>query len=390
MPASPEPASQPSSPRPVEAIHTEPGDGRPRIRIATPKKLLSLVPYLLGFHPEDSVVILGGKGEHGSPGVTLRVSLDELVGSDHAASGARTLAVILAQQCTSATVVGYGTDDRVTPFALQFRDLAPEKDIQVLEILRVEGGRYWSYCCTDPACCPPEGTPYQLSDNPELARLLPEGTPGLLASRRDLAALVAPVTGTEAATMRRATKQAEAHITELLNREPQSGQPSGRALVIAEGIKAVQAALARFKQGGDLTRAEAARLTVTLREIQVRDDFWSRLAPSDRKHNLRLLLELTRLARPAFVAPVATLLAFTAWQCGNGALAHVALDRALADRPEYSMAEMIREAVTYGLSPELAKPPCTPEEVAALYAERATGKSGAEAGAATTWRTSSG
>jgi hypothetical protein len=84
--------------------------------------------------------------------------------------------------------------------------------------------------------------------------------------------------------------------------------------------------------------------------------------------HLRLWTSLTRLARPGYVAPAASLLAFTAWQSGNGALANVALDRALADDPRYSMATLLREAIDGGAPPEKARCPMTPEQVAAAYA----------------------
>ena len=56
-----------------------------------------------------------------------------------------------------------------------------------------------------------------------------------------------------------------------------------------------------------------------------------------------------------------------AWQAGDGALANVALDRALADEPGYSMAQLLRQVITAGAPPSLARLPMTPEEVAASY-----------------------
>jgi hypothetical protein len=79
---------------------------------------------------------------------------------------------------------------------------------------------------------------------------------------------------------------------------------------------------------------------------------------------------LADLIRPVFlghVAAPASLLAFVAWQDGNGALANVALDRALADNPRYSMAQLLRQALDSGAPPSLARVPMTPEEVAAAY-----------------------
>jgi hypothetical protein len=47
--------------------------------------------------------------------------------------------------------------------------------------------------------------------------------------------------------------------------------------------------------------------------------------------------------------------------------ANVALDRALADNPRYSMALLLRAALDSGAPPSMARLPMTPEEVAAAY-----------------------
>ena len=78
---------------------------------------------------------------------------------------------------------------------------------------------------------------------------------------------------------------------------------------------------------------------------------------------------MVRRAQPGHVAAPAALLAFVAWQSGDGALANVALDRALADDPRYSMALLLRQVITAGAPPSLARLPMTPEEVAASYDE---------------------
>jgi hypothetical protein len=45
----------------------------------------------------------------------------------------------------------------------------------------------------------------------------------------------------------------------------------------------------------------------------------------------------------------------------------VALDRALSDDLGYSMASLLRQVIDSGAPPSLARPPMTPEEVAASY-----------------------
>jgi hypothetical protein len=56
-----------------------------------------------------------------------------------------------------------------------------------------------------------------------------------------------------------------------------------------------------------------------------------------------------------------------AWQSGKGALANVALDRALADDPDYSMAHLLRQVISAGAPPSMARLPMTPAEVAVCY-----------------------
>jgi Domain of unknown function (DUF4192) len=58
------------------------------------------------------------------------------------------------------------------------------------------------------------------------------------------------------------------------------------------------------------------------------------------------------LARHHLTLLIARLLV---WQAGDGALANVALDRALADNPRYSMALLPRYALDSGAPPSMAR-----------------------------------
>jgi len=156
----------------------------PSVRVTTPRQLLSLVSVLLGFYPRASVVILGV----GSPRGTLKV-IQRCPGygpgdPDGAARTVRDVVALLAsQQCPRAAAVGYGPDEHVAPFIGLLREQAARHGIELIELLRAEGSRYWSYACADPACCPPEGSPYDDTLDPALAALLPEGVPAVLPSR---------------------------------------------------------------------------------------------------------------------------------------------------------------------------------------------------------------
>jgi hypothetical protein len=148
----------------------------------------------------------------------------------------------------------------------------------------------------------------------------------------------------------------------------EAGVPvSTRRLTAVLGQLAVREAIRRYREGEPVESEDAAWLTVALRQLRVRDDAWARMDAEHRDAHQRLWTDLTRLARPGYVAAPASLLAFVAWQAGDGALANVALDRALADNPHYSMALLLREALDAGAPPAMARLPMTPEEVAAAY-----------------------
>jgi hypothetical protein len=61
--------------------------------------------------------------------------------------------------------------------------------------------------------------------------------------------------------------------------------------------------------------------------------------------------ELLKVAPTNYVAPVATLFAAIAYENGEGALAHRALDRAIEDQPEYSMSRLLRRVFSSGWPP---------------------------------------
>lgn len=92
------------------------------------------------------------------------------------------------------------------------------------------------------------------------------------------------------------------------------------------------------------------------------------MRPKHAPAHLQLWTAVTRYAQPGYVAAPASLLAFVAWQAGEGAIATIAIERALADDPTYQMAQLIRDALDAGLPPSAADLTTTPKEVASSYA----------------------
>ena len=341
---------------------------RPPLRISTPAGLLAVIPYVLGFTPTDSLVVIGVGRPADRIQVALRYDLPDPPDAKIAAEiAAHATGVLARQHVTDAVVAGYGPGPLVTPVADAIRQAAAPAGVMLRHVLRVHDGRYWSYLCREPSCCPADGVPFDAATHPAAKLLAGIGLP-VLSGRDALAATITPVTGPEAAAMANATRQAERVGARLIAR-------TGPATLDVPGLAAVRSAIEVYREGGAITPAVGhAWLALVLTRLRIRDDAWARMDPAHHGEHRRLWTDLTRRAQPGYVAAPACLLAVTAWQGGDGALANIALDRALADVPGYSMALLLRDALVGGLPPSAAAPPMTPKEVATSYANPAPGQ----------------
>lgn len=345
-----------------------------RVRVDSPSGVLAVVPHLLGFHPRRSLVVLGVAPPRSRVKLGFRYDLpdppDTAVTREIAAHAT---AILARQRITTAILIGYGPGHLVTPVADALRGAAGSARISLREVLRVEDGRYWSYLCHDPACCPAEGVPYDPVAHPAAAALV---TAGLAAypDRESLARTLAPAKGAAAESMARATERARARVAALLAEQRASGRGGDVLRLVAEhGRRAVGEAIGAYRGGGRLTDDQLAWLSVALTDLRVRDDAWARMDPDHREAHQRLWTDIVRRACPEYVPAPASLLAFTAWQAGEGTLANIAIERALDADPQYSMALLLSDVIDAGVPPSEARLPMTPEEVAESYAQAESG-----------------
>ncbi|HEX8303883.1 MAG TPA: DUF4192 family protein, partial [Jatrophihabitans sp.] len=139
----------------------------PRIQISDPGELIDTVPYLLGFHPRESLVLIGFAGSLGSVDgsapqriqVTLRVDLpDQLPGSLEASTLQPLSEVLRRADCAAMAAVlvteSVRGDPRQSAELLACRDLLAasmdEAGIEVLDVLVATERRWWSLCCDEP------------------------------------------------------------------------------------------------------------------------------------------------------------------------------------------------------------------------------------------------
>lgn len=339
------------------------------ISVGSPAAVLAVIPYLLGFHPSDSLVVIGSGPPSGRIHLTVRYDLPDPPSRAEAAEIGTHAAAVLDQApgVKAAIVAGYGPGRLVTPVAEVVRGSLAGAGIELQELLRAEDGRFWSYLCPTPACCPAEGVPFDTAAEPVAAEMTFTGRQSL-PDRAALARMVAPTDGLARESMRQATRRAEQRAAELVAAAGSGRDGDAATALTGHGLRAVRAAIDASRTGsvpGD--HDDVAWLALALTDLRIRDDAWARMDPRFREEHQRLWTTVVRLAEREYVPAPASLLAFTAWQSGDGALANVALERALEADPGYTMAQLIRDAIASGIPPSAAQLPMTPEEVAASY-----------------------
>ncbi|MDR7279986.1 DUF4192 domain-containing protein [Catenuloplanes atrovinosus] len=314
------------------------------LRVSSPAQLVAVVPYLLGFHPRDSLVVVGRRDralvfaarQDLPPPETPLAELDEFA--------RQTAAVVARQTVDSVVLLGYTERGSGAALVAAVGDALLDLAIPVREQLRVADGRFWCYLCTDEGCCPPAGRSYDA----EAGQVREAAGFQVFADRAALVASVAPVQGDAREAMRAATAEADRRLDELA-----AGQRTGPGALLGAihraGVRAVGTALTRYRGGGILSDAEVAWLTVLLAHAPVGEYALNRADAAG--WQVTLWSDVLRRASAELSAMPAVLLAFTAWRTGQGALAAVAVDRALDADPSLGIARLLDEVLTDGIPP---------------------------------------
>lgn len=318
--------------------------------VRNPAELIAALPYLLGYHPHDSVALLGVRGRDLAFAACFDLPPPNC-DVDALRSGADDVAESLRlQEPEVVVIVGYGPAQRVTPVVLALVEALRPTGVRINDVMRVCGGRWWSYLCEDPGCCPPAGRPCLPMDSVVAAEATLRGQVAL-PSRADLIAQVASLDGPVRESMGAATEQARRRFRALVT------GVEGKALakrVRQAGRAAVREAEKRYRAGGVLDADEIAWLGVLLADRAVEDYALDRT--DDTEWRIRLWTDVLRRVEPVHVPAPACLLGFSAWRLGRGALARVAVDRALAVEPGHQLAAMLHAILGFGVPPAMLIP----------------------------------
>lgn len=347
----------------------------PRIRIDSAGDLIEAVPYLIGFHPSESLVMVGfAGGELTRPQqvtVTVRVDLDDDQRWPELAealeqSGAEAV-VLLAltedfegdpRRCERLAVLCGGIGERMR-----------DSRLEVLDCLVVNATHWWSMRCVRVECCPPQGTPRRLGCSAAAAQATFAGLVAM-PDRQALEASLSGAGGAERDALEPALEAAENRLTKaLLNHGAQRMRKTEITALLAAARRLADADAALFDPPvltgkPALTDRQVTRFGVALSDIGVRDALW--LAVDDKSiESLALWRQLhSRLPAPYDAAPL-FLFGWSHWRAGNGTLATMAAERALQSDPGYSAAMLLLSAVQRGLDPRKTPALSEPDRLAA-------------------------
>ncbi|GAA1173073.1 hypothetical protein F4556_002060 [Kitasatospora gansuensis] len=360
---------------------TGPLSGQVPLQMRGPADMAEMLPYLLGFFPDDSVVAVGLQGPMLQQGGVIRLDIptDPAEWPSVAVDTARLLVTLSGQRdrppeqvllylCRDAAeptagACGSGDGDGgdgpadgpgvlagLRPLAEQLAQAFRAAGVLVKESLLVSDGRWWSFLCGGESCCDPAGVPIRSVRLPSpiaaaaaFAGVAPRG------SRKAIAAGLVPIGPPEDAPVREAIERAGPQLIHEL-----SG-PGGRTATLERTATLLAEVLADFGTGArELDRVRAARLLVGLQDKLARDRAAEYAEPDELIPAQRLWRYLARQCVPPFehyAAPPLTLLAWTSWLAGDTATARVVLARVLDLDQGYTLAQLLYESLNGGLHP---------------------------------------
>ena len=329
------------------------------LRIRGLDDLPTLVPHLLGFHPEHSLVLIGLRGERSRIVVTVRVDLPSPDDTPEESLGrvAPALLGLVHAEADEVILVVHprpaddpwpgGRRRRPLPYEELLGEVAAElveAGIRVRDLVCVGHERQGSYLCTDAACCPPEGRP--VSDDR-----------ATVVDATMVAAGSAPLVGRESLAEQLEPRAEDDPVRIAVRRA--SERVYGR--LVPGVLERVDRFVGDLRRGAGSPRDAAARtrLVATVEHLVDRissRDLLMRGLTVEADHALlkqarQVLCEAVRCADPPRVAPLAAVLAVCCWVDGDGAAAWAALDRALAADAGYSLALLVATALQQGQPP---------------------------------------
>ncbi len=294
------------------------------LHVSRPDEMILVVPHLLGFWPDRSIVVVvlvEGRVE-----VTARADLD----CSPAELSDVIRPLVLRYPDHRVLLIGYGpraqAREAVDLCAMLF---APEA---VVDRLGTDGRRWWSH----------SGAGGRMSADAlrEIARTVPLLAEGLLPDR---SALEQAFGGPDGAVLARSEARLETLYDEVI--------PLDRSARMARVGDLIRHAVAAEAESG-LHDDQRLELAVLVQDIAARDAAWMLITRADAAEHLALWRSVVELTPDAEAPPVLCLAATAGWLTGNGAIMNICLERALTIRPTYGLAGLLTDVMHQAIPPQ--------------------------------------
>jgi hypothetical protein len=301
----------------------------------TPTDLVAVVPAVLGFHPQDSVVLL----TFGPPDGAFHARVDlPLAAAEQAAVADVLVEAVLSNRVQRAAVLLY-TDD-VEVALSQAQELVGrllDLDVDVIEVLRVDDG-CWHVLPEDGS----PGTAYELETHPFTAQRVFEGH----VVHRDREDLADTLVGTDE------DDAVEVALAATRFADLMAGSAGSARDFLGTEAKWLQRRVrSRVEDRRPLDPRDAGRLLVLVSLVPTRAVAWAEIERETSAMHVDLWRELVRRSPRHLLPGAAALLAFAAWQHGDGALSWCAIDRCLEVDPDHALAHQVADMLTRAVPP---------------------------------------
>ncbi|MET7600168.1 DUF4192 domain-containing protein [Streptomyces sp. NPDC005481] len=360
---------------------TAPGlSGQQQVTLRTPAELADALPYLLGYRPEDSIVLValhdreqrgrfGGRARLGIPAQTDdwssaagQLARGLVLGSERRGARPETMVAYLCQEPRSGES-GRDVMERLRPLAQLLRTACGTFDVPVVEALCISDGRFWSYCCPSEDCCPPHGEPMGLPGTSVLAAAATYAGLQVRGSLREFRARLSPwetaVALDQEAALDAASMSLVPRILDAGSRTEVAEETldlARKAMGRIAGTRPVAGSLDSDRRDDELLgHDEAAALILGLQDRTTRDRAAEWMEGEEAGPALRLWRALARRCVGPYAEHAAaplTLAGWVAWSSGDELEAREALAMAIGVDPDYLFARLLHQACNEGLDPE--------------------------------------
>ena len=324
----------------------------------SPEDLIALVPFVLGFHPSESVVLL----TFGAPDGSFHARVDLPHGAADRAQVCEILwnAVRRNRVPTTAVIVFSREVERSAAICADLVPALLATGACVVDAIRADGSQWWRLLEPDPVA-----HHYDVKAHPFTAEQVFEGR-AALGSRDEL---VGSLVGADPAETLRVSRAADLAVDRLLPavraRPGSAGRRQARWL-----HKRISAAAA---DGELLSATDAGRVLALIGIHDLRDVAWGGMTRAVAGAHVGIWRDLVRRAPPDLLPGAAAVLGFAAWLAGEGALAWCAVERCLEGDPGDALAHNVAALLQNAVPPSTWTPMST-SQIPALsgWSERAS------------------